>query len=75
MMTEKEVAEFLEEAIDSLESDDRFDGQYTETIKVINAVGETKNTGLVIQFEDGSVFQITIVKSTEIQRKCGGKEG
>ena len=69
MMTEKEVAEFLEAAIDSLESDDRFDGPYTDTIKVINAVGETKNTGLVIPFEDGSVFQITIVNSTETKRK------
>ena len=69
MMTEKEVAEFLEAAIDSLESDMDFDGPYTETIKFINAVGEMRNTGLVIPFEDGSVFQITIVNSTEIQRK------
>lgn len=76
MMTEKEVAEFLEAAIQSLENEMGFDGPYTDSIKTFKDAGIlTKSTGLVIPFEDGSVFQITIVNSTAMQRKSDQEEG
>ena len=60
MMDEKEVARFLQAAIASLEEDMGFDGPYTDTIKIFK---DGWNTGLVIPFEDGSEFKVTIVNS------------
>ena len=58
MMDEKEVARFLQAAIDSLEEDIGFDGPYTDIIKTFE---DGINTGLIIPFEDGSEFKVTIV--------------
>jgi len=64
-MDEKDIEELLQAAIECLESlDADFEGPYVDTIRTFEDAGITsKNRGLVIPFEDGSEFHVTIVKS------------
>ena len=64
-MEEKDVEELLQAAIECLESlDANFVGPYVDTIHTFEEAGITsENHGLVIPFEDGSEFHVTIAKS------------
>jgi len=64
-MEEKDVEELLPAAIECMESlDADFEGPYVDTIRTFEAAGiVSENRGLVIPFEDGSEFLLTIVKS------------
>ncbi len=64
-MNEEDVEELLQAAIECLESlDVDFEGPYVDTIRTFGAAGiVSEHGGLVIPFEDGSEFHVTIVKS------------
>jgi len=64
-MNEEDVEKLLQEAIDCLESiDTNFTGPYVNTIRTFEEARiVSENRGLVIPFEDGSEFYVTIVKS------------
>jgi hypothetical protein len=63
-MDGRKMAEHIEDAIYNREEDVKFDGPYVDDITTFEDFGMlTKNKGLVIKMEDGSEFQITIVKS------------
>lgn len=59
-MTEQKFAEFLKEAIESYE-----DGEPREAVSFEDNGIMSRNVGLVVAAEDGSEFQITIIRSRE----------
>jgi len=64
MISESIVEEFLREAMELLQEDLDFDGPYTDEIKTFKEAGVSSSPyGLVIPFEDGSEFQVTVVRS------------
>ena len=63
-MTEKEMEDYLAEAIDLRNADDDFDLEHNIRILTYEEAGiMTYNKGLVLRTPDGDEFQITIVKS------------
>ncbi len=64
-MKEEDVEELLQAAIECLESlDADFEGPYVDTIRTFEETGiASENRGLVVPFEDGSEFHVTIAKS------------
>ena len=67
MMEEKDVGELLQAAIECMESlDADFKGPYVDTIRTFAAAGiDSEHEGLVIPYEDGSEFHVTIAKTSK----------
>jgi hypothetical protein len=63
-MTEKEMEDYLAEAIDLRNADDDFDLERNIRILTFEDAGiMTYNKGLVLRTPGGDEFQVTIVKS------------
>lgn len=63
MLTETELEELIQEVLEILQEDLAYEGPYTDTIKTFKQTGLSAKHGLIIPFEDGSEFQVTIVRS------------
>lgn len=62
-MNERKMIEHIEDAIEHLEEDMNYDGLYYDQISTFKERGiKTDDAGFVIKMEDGSEFQITVVK-------------
>jgi len=66
MISESEVEVYLQDAMELLQEDLGFNGPYTDDIRTFKEDMPmicTHPHGLVILFEDGSEFQVTIKRS------------
>lgn len=64
MTTEAEVEEYLMDAMELLQEGLDFNGPYTDAIRTFKEARISSSPhGLVIPFEDGFEFRVTIVKS------------